>query len=179
MKITVFYAWQSDRPRLMNRDLIREAAELACQALSDDSNNPWNVVIDSDTQDEPGMCDIPQTILKKIRNADILLADLTFVTKADSGKNTPNSNVVFELGYAARHLGFPSLVAVMNTAFGVPEGQIFDIKRRACIRYRCAKDSTDRAKMVRELADDLVVAEAAAEASRGRQRLSSDQNRFC
>jgi hypothetical protein len=58
-----------------------------------------------------------------LRKADIILADLTFAAKTKAVKNLPNANVVFELGYAARHLGFRSLVAVMNTAFGSPKGR--------------------------------------------------------
>jgi len=35
---------------------------------------------------------------------------------------------------------------------------IFDIKRRACIRFRCNKDATERDRIVKGLADDLVTA---------------------
>jgi hypothetical protein len=143
MNVTVFYAWQMDNPRRSNKDLISEATLNACRKLTEDPANPWTVTLDMDTQGEPGMCDIPETILQKIRASDIFLADLTFVTKTKQGKNMPNANVIFELGYAARHLGFRSLVAVMNTTFGRPDGQIFDIKRRASIKYRCDPAPSD------------------------------------
>jgi hypothetical protein len=82
------------------------------------------------------MCDIPNTILKKIKKCDIFLGDLTIVGASQrKGKQFPNTNVVMELGYAARHLGFNALVGVMNEAFGAVQGQIFDIKRRKCLKY--------------------------------------------
>jgi hypothetical protein len=135
--ITIFYAWQSDRPGNVTRHLIRDAAREACERISDDETNDWNLVLDSDTKGVAGMCDIPNTILKKIRKSNIFLGDLTIVGKSEgtSPKLLPNTNVVIELGYAARHLGFSALVGVMNEAFGKVEGQVFDIKRRDCLRY--------------------------------------------
>jgi hypothetical protein len=137
MDITVFYAWQSDRPGKLNHHLIRDAVQEACDRISADAENDWKVTLDSDTQGTPGMCDIPNTILEKIRKCDIFLADLTLVGKTDSQppQALPNVNVVFELGYAARHLGFKALVGVVNEAFGKVEGQVFDIKRRACLKF--------------------------------------------
>ena len=70
------------------------------------------------------MCDIPNTILKKIRRADMFLGDLTIVgkTENDPPKLLPNTNVVIELGYAARHFTFDALIGSMNEAFGHVEG---------------------------------------------------------
>jgi hypothetical protein len=144
MDITVFYAWQSDRPEKLNHYLIRDAAREACARITADPLNDWRVTLDSDTQGTPGMCDIPNTILEKIRNCDIFLADLTLVGRTDSDprKVLPNANVVFELGYAARRLGFKSMIGVMNEAFGKIEGQVFDIKRRSYLKYTAANTSS-------------------------------------
>ncbi len=67
MNATVFYAWQSDRPSKVNRNLIRGAAEAACKRITEDESNLWNLTLDSDTQGVAGMCDIPNTILEKIK----------------------------------------------------------------------------------------------------------------
>src|SRR5260370_4940403 len=125
MQITVFYAWQSDRSGKVNHYLIRDVAQDACKRISDDKTNPWRVRLDSDAQGEAGMCDIPNTILKKIEKSDIMLADLTLVGRIDGEREklTPNPNVVFELGYAAAKMAFPSLIGVMNRAFGSVDGQ--------------------------------------------------------
>ncbi len=53
----------------------------------------------------------------------------------------PNSNVLFELGFAASCLGFEPLVGVVNEAYGKIEGQVFDIKRRSSLRYSVSEDA--------------------------------------
>jgi hypothetical protein len=119
--------------------LILSAAKAACERISADPMNDWTVTVDHGAQGVLGMCDIPKEILSKIRKCDIFLADLTLVGKTDAGKKLPNSNVVFELGYAAKKLGFTPLVGVVNEEFGEIEGQVFDIKRRACLKYNTSK----------------------------------------
>ena len=107
MDITVFYAWQSDRPGKVNHYLIRDAARDACERITEDKSNDWTLDLDSDTKGVAGMCDIPNVILKKIKKCDIFLGDLTIVgaTPGEHPKQLPNPNVVIELGYAAsRHL---------------------------------------------------------------------------
>lgn len=144
MDVTIFFAWQADRPKKLNHYLIRDAAKDACARITADPQKDWNVTLDSDTQGTPGMCDIPNTILDKIRKCDVFLADLTLVaeTEGEPSKHLPNANVVFELGYAARQLGFKSLIGVVNEAFGRVEGQVFDIKRRACLKYAAGSTIT-------------------------------------
>ena len=145
MDAIVFYAWQSDRPAKINRFLIRDAAKAACDRITEDISNTWSVTLDSDTQGVAGMCDIPNTILNKIESCDIFVADLTFVGRTDEShepQQLPNANVIFELGYAAKCLGFDVLVGVINEAFGKIEGQVFDIKRRASLVYNMFDDSS-------------------------------------
>jgi hypothetical protein len=158
MNATVFYAWQSDRPSKINRNLIRNAAEAACQRITNDESNNWIVKLDSDTQGVAGMCDIPSTILDKITKCDIFLADLTFVGETDDEKQyMPNCNVIFELGFAARCLSFDSLVGVVNEAYGKIDGQIFDIKKRSSLYYSVSEedDSTRIEKQQQYLSTQL------------------------
>jgi hypothetical protein len=154
LDLTVFYAWQSDRPAKLNRYLIRDTAKAACERITADVSNPWTVILDSDTQGEAGMCDIPNTILEKIARCDLFLADLTFVGRTDESDDVqqlPNANVLFELGYAARCLGFNALVGIVNEAFGSAHGQVFDIKRRASVRYSLPVNATsEQQKQERE-----------------------------
>lgn len=153
MDITIFYAWQSDRDESLNRKFIRDAVSAACARINADQTNDWQITVDSDTQGQAGMCDIPNTILTKIRACDVFLADLTLVGTIDERptKKIPNPNVVFELGYAARHLHFGRLIGVVNEAFGKIDGQIFDIKRRASVIYKAvATDSAQKRKKAAE-----------------------------
>jgi hypothetical protein len=155
MQITVFYAWQSDRPKELNHYFVRDAAKAACERITADNSNAWAVALDSDTRGVVGMCDIPNTILEKINACDIFLADLTLVGSTDDSDNKPlpNPNVVFELGYAAKSHGFDVLIGVMNEAFGTVDGQVFDIKRRASLLYKASV--TDSAEFRKAQRDEL------------------------
>ena len=185
MNATVFYAWQSDRPGKLNKNLIRRAAEAACSRITEDASNPWNVTLDSDTQGVAGMCDIPNTILDKIKTCSMFLADLTFVGRTEDSqdeKRIPNPNVLFELGFAAGCLGFDPLIGVVNEAYGDIKGQVFDIKRRSSLSYSLPEDATsativkEQERLSRQLEDvfratlDTVVTPRLAEAGRNREQ---------
>ena len=148
MDATVFYAWQDDRQSKTCRYLIRDAARAACQRVSDDLSNDFRVTLDEATEGAAGMCDIPNTILEKITECDVFLCDLTFVGEYQGRKKrkmVSSPNVQFELGYAARARGFGCVVGVMNTAHGVVEDQMFDIKRRWAIPYE-SRDDAEKAE---------------------------------
>jgi len=158
MQVTVFYAWQSDTPEHLNRKLIWKAAEAACERITADPGNDWEVKLDSDTKGVLGMCDIPREILKKIRNCDIFIADLTLMgTGHDSDKKLPNPNVTFELGYAAGRHTFRPMIGVVNEGFGEIEGQIFDIKRRSALKYTAKPTATPERieKVTNQLSEKL------------------------
>ena len=141
MRAKIFYAWQLDSDRKQNKQLIQSAAEAACKRISDSDENSWEVTLDMDTSNTPGMCDIPNTILRKIADCDVFLCDLTLVGETDGGgKKMPNSNVVFELGFAANALSFEAIVGVYNKSVHEPTEQIFDIKRRNAIGYQVGGD---------------------------------------
>ncbi len=142
-EITVFYAWQTDRDKKANRYLIQDAAERAIKRLTKAPTIPYDLRFDHDTKDIPGMPAITDTILQKIEQAGIFLADLTYVAETDPAecegrsKPLPNPNVLFELGYAFKVLGHERIICVMNTAYGDAEHQIFDLAhRRWPIRYK-------------------------------------------
>jgi hypothetical protein len=162
VNVTVFYAWQDDRPGKVNRYLIRDAAQAACDEITGDHSNDYTLTLDQDTAGQPGMCDIPNTILEKIRDCDIFLADMTFVgmseTKSIDEKTQliPNPNVTLELGYAVGSKatkesdGFDRVIAVMNTSYGNPDEQMFDVKRRHPIRYNLSAGTTSAVQRVQE-----------------------------
>lgn len=61
---------------------------------------------ESDTGGVPGSPNIIETVFGRIRDCAIFVADLTFTSKTESGKLSPNPNVLIELGYAARSIGW-------------------------------------------------------------------------
>jgi len=134
MDFTIFYAWQSDRPQNTHRYLIRNAAKDAGKRIGTDADVEDSPRLDHDTNDVPGTPEIAGTIFRKIRESGAFIADLTFIgaTELHDGekKLLPNPNVLLELGYAARSIGWDRIICVMNTSYGPVEEQIFDIKQR-------------------------------------------------
>lgn len=162
MNIKVFYSWQNDTDSKCNRYFIRDAAEKAIKELNKEflfepSPRPDLAELDHDTKGKPGHPEIVNTILEKIKNSQIFLADLTFVgttwenktnhqnTPKESSdcKFLPNPNVMFELGYAFNVLNDSRLIFVQNTEYGRPENGIFDLAhRRYPLTYALAPNST-------------------------------------
>ncbi len=109
------------------------------------------------------MPEITTTILKKIKECHIFLADLTFVTSTeaeeseDKSKFISNPNVLFELGYAFNALGWERIICVMNTAYGHSDLQIFDLAhRRWPIRYELKPgDQTNKAAVRKSLSVEI------------------------
>jgi hypothetical protein len=129
--ISVFFSWQSDRPRRVTRDVITSALTSAVTALPPSLTAELTepVRIDSDTRGIPGTPPIAATIFRKIEAAGVFVADVTFIA-AVSGteKQLPNPNVLFELAWAARSLGWDRVILVSNTAFGSLELLPFDLR---------------------------------------------------
>lgn len=63
-------------------------------------------VIDRDTVGVSGSPDIGQTIFQKIDKAAVFVADVSIINAgSDEDRQTPNPNVLIELGYAMRAIG--------------------------------------------------------------------------
>jgi hypothetical protein len=159
MDFTIFYAWQSDRPQKTHRYLIRDAAKEAVKRLADDADVEDSPRLDHDTKDMPGTPEIAATIFRKIQESGAFIADLTFIGATDphdgDKKLLPNPNVLLELGYAARSIGWDRIICVMNTAYGPVEEQIFDIKqRRWPICYTLQGENPEDIKNSREFLFD-------------------------
>jgi hypothetical protein len=158
---TIFYAWQSDRPQNTHRYLIRDAAKEAVKRIGRDVDVEDSPRLDQDTKNVPGTPEIAGTIFRKIQESGAFIADLTFIgaTNLHDGdkKLLPNPNVLLELGYAARSIGWDRIICVMNTIYGPVEEQIFDLKqRRWPICYRLEGESPEDIQKARKyLSDEL------------------------
>lgn len=170
--LTLFYSWQMDRSTKVCRDFIRRALDEAAAILA--LNDDIALKIDSDTQDVPGTPAITETILGKIRDCDIFLADMTFVAEA-GGKLIPNPNVMGEYGYALRDKGTRRILLVMNEAYGLADKLPFDLHHlRHPEGYAIGVDVADGARRAartdlgRRLADyiGLIAKEVKAEVAR-------------
>ena len=157
---TIFYAWQSDAPSNQCRSLIEGALNNAAQILTDSDENPFHVQVVRDTRGEPGLCDIPAVILRKIADADAFVGDMTLVasTDGDEPKLVPNANVAIELGYALSELGDRRIILVLNEAHGDASHMPFDIAhRRRPISYSWPREGEKtRSETIADLTAVLV-----------------------
>lgn len=180
MPYTVFYAWQMDRDKRINRWFIHSAAKDAIAAVLSDSKledapaieggedgeagveaGGAEIRLDEGTQGEPGTSLIAETILKKIANCGVFLADVTIVGNTDTFdgrvKKMPNSNVMIELGAAIKSVGWGRIILVMNRAFGSAEDLPFDLKHRAIkVGYDlCEASHLEKGKKLKALTSEI------------------------
>ena len=145
MHCKIFYSWQSDLPNATNRGLIEKALEDAAKDIRNDDSIQVEPVIDRDTVGVPGSPDIAHTIFGKIEQAQVFVCDISIINQNTSSRSTPNPNVLIELGYAIKALGWDNIIMVINSAFGKPEELPFDLRMRRVITYHMPKESEDRA----------------------------------
>jgi hypothetical protein len=163
---TLFYAWQSDTPSTVNRNFIEDAAQKALKRVAKSGILEASPRLDKDTQDVPGIPDIANTILDKIQNASVFLADVTYSGKSCSTEHEepkvpkllPNPNVMLEFGYALATLGANRIIHVLNTHYGDSRDLPFDLQnRRWPIPYRLTPDASqeERKEEKARLSDSL------------------------
>jgi hypothetical protein len=141
-KFKIFYSWQSDREKKCCKDFIRKAADTAATRVSERLR--VQVLVEADTEGVAGTPAISETILRKIDECDIFLADMTFVAVSDGGKMLPNPNVMGEYGYALKAKGLDRILLAMNTNFGPPEELPFDLRHlRHPARYTLKEGAAD------------------------------------
>ena len=80
---TVFYAWQSDLPKRTTRASIHDAAQAAIVRVANSLSLIDSPRIDHDTLDESGAPAITETILRKIKESAVFIADVSLVGATD------------------------------------------------------------------------------------------------
>ena len=114
---TIFYSWQSDLPD--TRNVVRGALDKAVRSLNRSLDLEEAMRVDQDTDGVVGWPDVISTILSKIDQCEVFVADLTPINGPTSDfRLTPNPNVLLELGYAlATGLGRLRIICVVNSAY--------------------------------------------------------------
>jgi hypothetical protein len=133
-RFVIFYSWQSDLPRSRNLDFIQECIADAIAAISAE-NIQLIPCLDRDTEGEPGAPDIAETIFAKIDNCDMFACDVSIIVGTGTVNATPNPNVLLELGYAAKRLGWARVTNILNNAYGKIEELPFDLRKRRVVKY--------------------------------------------
>lgn len=148
----VFWSWQSDTPDNVGRGFVRKALESAIEKINaeisiDESERPEqdDIELDHDRKGVPGSPDLARTILKKIQESTVFVADVTPVgrTPAQPPKHLMNPNVAIELGYAMARVGDEAILLVLNKALGDRATLPFDLSHKAGpIMYELLPDAT-------------------------------------
>ncbi len=146
MAHTVFYSWQSDLRE--TRSVIEWALQRAVRNLNRACMLEEARRVDQDTAGIAGWPDIASTILRKIQECEVFVADLTPVNGPEPDvRLTPNPNVMLELGYAlATGEGRARIICVVNDAY-LPNADLkelpFDVRGSRPIVFRL-KDAITR-----------------------------------
>jgi len=127
----LFYSWQSDIQG--QKSIIEKAIKKSLKNIKREIN--IDVVLDKDTKNRSGAIDIAQEILNKINSASIFVGDITFVNANQSKDKYPNPNVLFELGYAVRKMGWERIILIFNKDFGEIEEVPFDLTHHRILSY--------------------------------------------
>lgn len=149
-------------PGNKSRYIIQESIDNAVKILRD----IVEVEADRDTKNEYGSPDIVQTIFSKIEECDLFIADVSVVNKytslSDDGdipkqdeiRMAPNPNVLLELGYAAKTLGWDKVICFINTDFGEIEKLPFDLAHRRLTPF--SLNGNSKAEVKRKLTGIIV-----------------------
>ena len=155
-KFKIFFSWQSDLSSNRTKRLIEECLEKAKEKA-----DKTEIIIDEATRERFGSPDISITILEKIRESDLFIADVSIVGKYvspnEADEDEPeenyfsNPNVLLELGYAAGILGWERCVCFANSDFGDFKKLPFDLNHRRItdISYK----NTTRSKAIEVISD--------------------------
>ena len=112
----LFFSWQNDRKdtkAVINNALKKAKDKFKAEGI--------DLFIDQDTRERVGKRNIDAEVLDKIRKCDIFVADLTpvitYIPPADSRdlpKHMPNSNVMYEYGYALHAKGENRMIVLAS-----------------------------------------------------------------
>ncbi|MEK5260934.1 hypothetical protein MKY75_17170 [Paenibacillus sp. FSL L8-0663] len=134
LNYTIFYSWQSDLPNNSNRSFIEVAIK---KAIKKSKNTRYSIYLDydRDTLGVTGSPDISETIFNKIDKTDIFICDISIINQDYEGRKTPNPNVLLELGYAAKVLGWEKIICLFNKKFGKVLDVPFDLNHKRILFY--------------------------------------------
>ena len=128
MKVSIFYSWQSDLSGKTNRYFIEDAIKKSLKEINKD--NRIVACIDRDTKDELGSPDIRSSIFHKINHSKFFVCDVSL-----NDNRVPNPNVLIELGYAIKVLGWSKIICLFNSQTGNIEDLPFDINHNRVTPY--------------------------------------------
>ena len=137
----LFYSWQGDLSAGTTRSFIAECLRQLARELADDTRISVETCPDRKPVTAAGESTSAK-ILETIASSDLFVCDLSFRASPDSGPESPDAEVLFELGYAVRALGWNCVIGLINEAFGEADSLPIHVDRRHLVRY-CLYDNQD------------------------------------
>lgn len=157
MEYTLFFSWQNDKKGV--KKIIRNALNNAKTVLQKEN---IRLILDEDTRGRVGNRDIVRAVLDKINKCDIFLADVTPVTtmyknvKSHLPKHLPNSNVMFEYGYALHCKGEERMITIAKMGRGEHvEFMPFDINHNTLTTFTDVEDLKNLAVWIKNIIEDV------------------------
>ena len=135
MKCNIFYSWQSDLPNNDNRTFVETCIKRAVKLNNSDVDLGLFLDYERDTRGEAGSPDIVEVIFNKIAKSDVFICDISIINSNYEGRKTPNPNVLLELGYAAKTLGWEKIICLYNIKYGSIKDIPFDLRHRRILFY--------------------------------------------
>ena len=136
--LRVFYSWQADLSDGTTRSFIAECHDQAAKELA----TKGEITVQTCPERKPANA---ATILKMIGSCDLFVCDLTFQGSSEDRRGNPNPDVLFELGYAVKSLGWDQVVGIVNEAFGDVDFLPFHVDRSRVFRY-CLYDNQEKSE---------------------------------
>lgn len=127
MKVSIFYSWQSDSPSRTNRYFIENTIKSAIVNINKD--NRVISYLDRDTKELMGSPNICDSVFNKINHSRFFICDISLIS------GNPNPNVLIELGYAIKVLGWNKIICLFNSLSGSVENLPFDINHNRVTVY--------------------------------------------
>jgi hypothetical protein len=120
----VFFSWQTDIPN--NKSFLTSCIRDAVVAVGD-----FELI--SPTQYMRGSGDVTVNIINRIRECDLLIADVTLINPRARTRKTPNPNVIYEVGFATAEKGEQTITLVADERTTHDTNLPFDIRNRRTI----------------------------------------------
>lgn len=131
MKVSIFYSWQSDIDYKTNKYFIEDSIRKAICKIN--KENELVACIDRDTKNRIGSPDIRDSVFDKINRCKFFICDVSM-----NNNGVPNSNVLIELGYAIKAVGWKRIICLFNSNTGEVEDLPFDINHNRITKYDSA-----------------------------------------
>lgn len=132
---TIFFSWQSDLDNSRHRNFLERCINQALKNLSKADDAQIYMNYDRDTLGLDGSPDITSAIFDKIEKSVLFICDISIVTGGNGLRKSPNPNVLIELGFAIKQLGWDKVICLFDKNTGSLEDIPFDLRQKRILQY--------------------------------------------